>query len=368
MTRASWQTNLLSLGLATATGIALALAQDAPARSVQADQAPAAPTDCPSRCLVHSSTLAHPPLLLAGEATTITLAVKAACVPTFEAVHVVFAIDHSSRMPPQALQEAREGLRALIDRMRLDQQPAWRVGLSYYDGGRPNRLALTNDRTEIDSVLDGLRAGGKPQVDDLLESARAELLRARVPDCARSGLRQFVVLISPEIEVRDCAPIAGAARDAKRAGLLSIVIDASDPPDDDRCLRALASSSRYLYQLDQLPWLIEAFYRIYDEPPPLIPLRQLEIVDHLPEGVELVEGGAWPPPKVDPTTGELRWQQNFVPRDGVTFTFQVRPTRPGFQPLTEGARLTWRDAQNRSGTRLLDPSWAQVFAPRGVDP
>lgn len=363
MFRAAWQANLLSLALAVAAGIALALAQGSPAQPAEADQAPAVPTACPSRCLVRSSTWAHPPLLLAGEATTITLAVKAACVPTFEAVHVVFAIDHSSRMRPQALQEAREGLRALIERMRLDDQPAWRVGLAHYAAGRPSRLAPTNDQLQIESVLDGLRAGGNPRVDDLLDIARTELLSARVPDCERSGLRQFVVLISPEIEVRDCAPIAGAARENKRAGLLSIVVDASDPSSDDRCLRALASSSRFLYRLDQLPWIIETLYRIYEEPLPRITLRRLEITDSLPEGIELVEGGVWPPPKIDPATGELRWQQSFVPRDGVTFTFQVRPTRPGFQPLTEGARLTWRDAQNRSGARALDPSWAQVFAP-----
>ncbi len=134
---------------------------------------------------------------------------------------------------------------------------------------------------------------------------------------------------------------------------------------DDVCLRDLASSSRYYFDLSNLRGLIATFGRIRDE---LIniTIRQLIVTETLREGVDFVPGSATDDEKnpiFELDGRRLRWTMNYVPKDGVTFTYQVRPESPGFHQVTEPTHFAWRDNQNRFGELWTDPSWVQVFAP-----
>ena len=43
--------------------------------------------------------------------------------------------------------------------------------------------------------------------------------------------------------------------------------------------------------------------------------------------------------------------------------YEVRLSRVGLQPLSEGARITWLDNRNKGNSLELEPAWAQVFGP-----
>jgi Mg-chelatase subunit ChlD len=143
-----------------------------------------------------------------------------------------------------------------------------------------------------------------------------------------------------------CQPVLQAAGQAKSQGILMMTVCVGSDCDA-ACMRQAASSARYFFQIDNAGGLATAFAKIRDEVLN-VNLKRLTVTDVLPPNMQYVTDSAQPAPnKGDPTTG-FTWQANYVPRDGITITFKVRPLETGYHPTNVQAVGELLDNQNRS--------------------
>jgi hypothetical protein len=129
-------------------------------------------------------------------------------------------------------------------------------------------------------------------------------------------------------------------------------------------MRQAATSPRYFYQVQNAGQLREVFRAIREEIKE-ITLKKLTVVDVLPDNMRYVdEPGYEPDPEprsVSPNQDTLEWQTNYVPADGVTYTFWVEPQDPGYWPTNVEATGEYIDNQNRRGNFVYRVPWVTVL-------
>jgi hypothetical protein len=349
----------LSLGLSGTSGAA-------PAAQVPLEKDrpwPPFSSLCPGSCDVLPNHIAEPPILLAGEALTITVAVRAICIGIPTPTHIVFVVDTDARMSSSELRDIKQSLTDIVKRLRLDEDPSTRVGLVLVEERAETLVLLTNDEARLLRALNRIDKGDDLKLDEGMEEGLATFRRARVRDSrCRRTINEIMVVVAPEPPGNRCSDWVRSAGKLKSDGILVVSVCASRRCNS-RCMSEIASSRRYVYDLKSVSHLIQVFDRIRDELLN-ITLRSLQVFEHLSPDLAYIPDSAVPPAEVSEDGLRLHWQANFVPREGLTFTYRTRALVPGRQPAAAGTNIFWRDNQNDRGEIQATPSNITVFGRR----
>ena len=181
---------------------------------------------------------------------------------------------------------------------------------------------------------------------------------------------KMTILFAADNEV-SCTAAARAASKLKANRNLLITIDASPDSQSSHCLRQLASSARYRFDLNNL----EGFYPVFEpirnddllgsnlklDDRIFISLRQVSVIETLSDGFQYVPGSAEPVAEISPDGRQLSWDFNYLPSMGVTLTYRVHALSPGFHEVSKGTDLTWKDIRNQPGKSRLAPGRVLVI-------
>ena len=209
-----------------------------------------------------------------------------------------------------------------------------------------------------------------------IELAR-RMLVVPPPDCDSPFVDQMLIALSPNIARDECSPLARAARKVRSSGILCVAVCTQHRCRDSRCLRnEVASSPRYFFSsLNELNRIYQVVERIRNDLAPIthanhpdlinITVKDTSIVEHLAEGVEYIPGSAVPEAELSTDGRRLTWPAiKFLPKDGLTLTYQTRPLISGQIQISEGAEVAWRDNQNREGKKVLPTTSVLVLGGR----
>ena len=146
----------------------------------------------------------------------------------------------------------------------------------------------------------------------------------------RDEITEVMVVLSHGSD-EGCGPVLRAARQACSQGILMIAVCVGSGCDET-CMRQVASSPRYYCRAENSSALSGVFDQIRDRLSSIV-VRRLEIKDTLPGNMAYVANSA-NPPQSDPAdpADYLVWEEAYIPREGVTYTFRVQPLQAGAWP------------------------------------
>ena len=364
---------LLAFGMLFGIGLSLGHAGKsgaAPAAQVPLDEDrpwTAISRMCPGSCDVFPLHVPEPAILLAGEALTVTVAVRGICSGIPTPTHIVLVVDTDARMSKSDLRDLKQSLAALVRRLRLDENPFTRVGLVLVEERADIVVPVTNDEARLLRALNRIEAEGDLRLDEGLEAGLTAMRRARDSNPhvhCRLLANEIVFVMAPEPPSARCTKWVRKARKLKSEGILVASVCASRRCSS-RCMEEIASWRRYVYDLNSIMILVQVIDRIRDEVLN-ITLRSLHVFEHLSPNLAYMPGSAVPPAEISEDGQRLHWQANFVPKEGITFTYQTRALAPGKQPAGAGTNIFWRDNQNYYGELQLAPSNITVFGQAGT--
>jgi Mg-chelatase subunit ChlD len=328
---------LFGLGLALSPLMPAAAAPNAAAPRQRGEE---------STCVPEANKVAYPNVLLLGEETHITLTVKALCAAEAYPLHISLVMDSSGSMAGEKNASLKRAVKQLIRDLKLNDYPQIQVAVIKFSGAATTLCKLTNDEGRLISCANRIDANGGTAIDAGIRTGMRELVAGRPRGSGAGAIREVMVVLSDGQNNAGCQPVMQAAGQAKSQGILMMTVCVGSDCDAS-CMRQAASSARYFFQIDNAGGLAAAFAKIRDEVLN-INLKKMTITDVLPANMQYVEDSAQPAPdKGDPTAG-FTWQANYVPRDGLTITFKVRPLETGYHPTNVQAVGELLDNQNRS--------------------
>jgi hypothetical protein len=311
-------------------------------------------------------------LLLSGEQAEVTMRIEPYCPIHESFLHVVLALPATDALPARDRAAVRDDVYALIDKIleskdriccgRRVERP--RIGIATYNSRGYMPCQLMDDADRLKRCADRIMQS-RPG-NDLglgLRSAQGILQRGRAPDVLAYEI--LIVVAGGESEDR-CQSLVRAAGSIKSQGVTLLAACASSEACDVACLRQLPSSARYLYSRTKL--ILPIF-----EPERCecinISLRQLQWSTTLVPGLAYVEESTSLPVEPRDADAPLTWSQNFIPKQGLTLTYRVRPNWLGFRQIELGSEVSFRDNQNRAGAASSTSTLGlAVFRPFRLDP
>lgn len=150
--------------------------------------------------------------------------------------HLMLVLDASGSMAGEAMEAQKAGVRALVDELEREADPAFRGGLVMYRSDAELLCGLTPDADALRACVEAMSAAGGTSISDGLLLAR-DVLAAGRP----SPGREDVVLMSDGANSTGCEPVLAAA-DALKADGATIHTVCLGPACDAACLRRAASS------------------------------------------------------------------------------------------------------------------------------
>lgn len=364
----------LTAGIALAASAAAALVMPLGAASpAGSDSRRATPTPG-SPCVVTTTYAAAPDALLLGESVTHTLAVRAQCPPpTPIPLHVVMVFDLSQAITRADVTATRDAAARLVDSAAEAYKPSLKVAVvEVVADRRPRpgekfaltRAPLTGDLERVKRLIHRIDRGGETDLGRGIDRALQLTVTGRKPYQTANGasVNEVMIVFSDGPRDDDCPDVVQAARKVKAQGIIVMTVCVGDDCES-RCLREAASSARYAFNLSEGYGLFAVFNRIRTDIKWIV-LKRLVVTELLPGGMAFVAGSAVPAPgEIDAGAGRLRWEENYVPEEGITITFQARPLGPGHQPVSRGAIAEFTDNRDRSGTMPFPIPAVDVVAP-----
>jgi len=323
---------------------------------------PATPT--PDPCVINATHTVAPPVLPLGANVAVTLHLGARCQPPPPSpLHIALVVDGFSSMEGPTLRDLRAVGKKLVDSLDLPNNPHIKLAVVEVipnrgrgiqptaERERARTLAvLTNDGERIKRMVMRIKAEGRTQVDLGIRKGIDELRRGRLAVTPGASNDEVMIVFSDGENTDRCRAISEAARAAKSQGILMITV-CMGHECDAYCMRGAASSARYFYGLESWMGLNAVFTRITQDIR-TITLRRAELIDVLPPGLDFVTDSGIPEPLVVPLPDgtHLEWSMPYVPREGVTVTFQAIPRSPGRQPVSVDTHADVIDSWNRPRT------------------
>ncbi len=309
-----------------------------------------------SDCLLRAQRDLVPNPVPQGSTARVTISLQQDCPIHYSPVHIVFALDMSESMTDEAFDASRLFIRTLITMM--DLQRVTRLGIVALSGDTEVRCELGATSTELVACLDGLEASGPSRLDEGIRES-LELLRRGRPSTRGEVVAETLVIVSTGRFEPDCGPAIDETRAARREGVLLTSLCAG--VDCDRaCMIELASAARYAFGDDDPSGLGDVLAQLVADSRIQLWLRHLSFTEQLPENLRFPTGQDMPP-NWDPTTRRLSWEQLFVPRTGITFSFDVLPLSVGRYPSSLDSRVVFTDTQNRQGEVSLPIAQIEVL-------
>jgi uncharacterized protein YegL len=353
-----------TLGLTgAAAATALFLVVSAPSASAGAGAA-AGPSVTPTPaegCVAEYTKAAGPDLVLLGETVDITLTVKATCFARGISLHVVLVLDGSNSMAGQPSRAMKSAAERLVRRLDMETYPSTQVGIVEFDSVAGTRCRLTNDTDRALGCVDRVQASGGTAIDRGIQEGWKVLRQGR-SGLDMDRITEVMVLFSDGRNDAGCGPVLNAARKVRGQGVLTIAVCVG-ADCDEACMRQVASSPRYYFRVENVSDLWSIFDQIRDRPIN-VAVRLLEVKDVLPANMAYVPDSAVPA-QAEPAqpVDYLLWRDTYVPREGVTYTFRVRPLQAGRWPSNLNATGRMVDNRGRVTTWTFDSPWVTVLRP-----
>ncbi len=351
----------LGLGLVAIAVMSTALALLSPGHAPSTARVSAQENPRESSCIADGQKHAFPKVLLLGETTTITLTARAVCAGEQIPLHIVLVLDASGSMAGDPTRQMKDAAKKLIEKLGMRDNPGTKVGVVEFNGTARALCQLTNNEGQAKGCVSRVGATGGTCIDCGIREGLRVLLNGRRREQGDSALNEVMVVLSDGTNNAGCPPVVAASRQAKSQGIIVITVCVGSGCDA-QCMREAASSARYFFQSDDAGGLIAVFERIRKDIQK-ITLRKMTIIDTLPPNMEYIENSSEPQADVSPGKDQLTWTQNFVPSDGLTMSFKVRPKDVGFWPTNVLATGEFRDNQDRTGTIIFQVPWVTVLQP-----
>jgi Mg-chelatase subunit ChlD len=352
----------LSLGLVALVivlaGIALVALTPAEAAPQQASPAQSGEV---SPCQPVYNKIADPNVVLYGEEVDITLTVKALCAGERFPLHIVLVLDGSGSMQGQPTQQMKQAAARMIRGLDMGSYPSTKVGVVEFNSQARRLCSLTNNENQAVGAVNRVGANGGTRIDlGIMEGLR--VISQGRSGLNRDELTEVMVVLSDGGNNAGCAPVLAAARQARGQGILLIAVCVGNSCDE-QCMRQVASGPRYYFRAQNAGQLSAVFERIRDRILK-INLRKLTVYDALPDWMEYVPGSADPPQSSpDDPDQWLKWEDVYVPADGVTYAFKVKPLKTGYMPTNAEATGNLIDNKGRSREWVFQVPWVTVLQP-----
>lgn len=343
-------------GLIVATGL---MAWPAPPSAA----APLAQTTV-EPCTMTGDKVVSPARIRLGETAQIRLTLTPRCPPaTYRAVDVVLAIDSSRSMLGSKDTQARKAASTFVDTLDLTLQ---RVAVVTFDGDPHLTIGLSQDATAIKRALTGYQLGNGTNIAGAIDMAYYDILEPH----GRADALPVVVLISdgdPNRPGNGNEPQVAAVRAANFARLNGTVIIAVGMGTDANpaLLKQIAGTdANYYFAPDETK--LEELYRALALQVGDVALRDLTLDDDLAPNIDLVPNTASPPATVNGR--RLTWASGIVPSAGLTWIYEIKPTRIGTYPTNDKAVAGFTNADGKPGTFTFPQPIITVLDPEPKDP
>ena len=308
-----------------------------------------------SSCTMIVSKRAMPSSILLGETVGVTLSVTPLCSGEQYPLHVVLVLDASSSMEGDPEREMKKAAKELIRNLNMKDNPATQIGVVVFSNSADINCQLTNQSGRATECINSIRSGGGTSIDAGIKRGMQVLTAGRSGFASPDEIREVMIVLTNGENNSGCGPVEAEANRVKGQGVLLITV-CLGPDCDTECMRRVATSARYFFETLSATDLTLVFEDIRKSFINVI-LRQLTVIDCIPANMQFIVGSDKPPAKdtgVD--YGKLTWQTSFVPKTGVTYTFQLRPLEVGCHPTNDGASGEFRDNKNRTGSFIfVDP-------------
>ncbi len=293
----------------------------------------ASPTPSSRACIVTGDKIAEPSTVVLGEAVTVTLTLAANCPGRtgHSGADIVLALDRSGSMEGAKLDSAREAaasLAALLD-VRFH-----RIGLVSFASEAALDAPLSHDVLGSLDGLDRLSAEGGTNLASAVAMAADHL-----NSVGRSDALPVIILLTDGRHTDGEGDPLGEAARARAAGIRIHTIGLGFDVDADT-LRTMAASDARFHPAPRPGDLFPIYADILREVVSSLAGR-LEIQDEMGPEVTYLTGSA-DPPAIE-SAELLRWGRSFLPADGITLTYRVRPDRLGRLPTNRSAFADYDD-------------------------
>lgn len=314
-----------------------------------------------SPCVPEYSKVAYPSVVLFGETVDITLTVKALCAGERYPLHIVLVLDGSGSMQGTPTQQMKQAAGRLIRSLEMETYPTTKVGVVEFNSSARTLCRLTNNTNQAIGCVNRVSAAGGTRIDaGILEGIR--VLSQGRQGVNKDDITEVMVVLSDGANNAGPDPVLQAARQARNQGILVIAVCVG-PACDEQTMRQVASSPRYYFKAENATALQTIFEQIRDRILNIV-IRKLEVKDSLPDFMEFVPGSADPPQSQPGTPSQwLLWEDVYVPRGGITYTFQVKPLKIGYMPTNLEASGSLVDNKGRSREWAFDSPWVTVLQP-----
>jgi len=341
---------------------------------VAAQAAPAAPlpTRTPatdfarSTCTVTTTTHVQPGAFLVGEAIAMTRTVQADCPPPPpKPLHIVLVLDGTARMAGEPHAEMLRAMRQFVPMLAPLLETNGRVAVLSIDTRARQLCPFTHRIHQVQGCVGSVGAvGGGTVADGLRLAMRTMVVGKRLwPGREADDIVPVVILVSPMASGQHCAEAQRASRELSGQGTLVVAVDVGGNRGDARCMRRLATSPRYYFEaraIFKLKGVLEQIRKTFVN----IILRQLVVTETLPAHTSLVAGSETPP--LSALSSDFRglvWQSISPTSNRYTFTYKVRPSAPGYQPLSEGSGGWINDGRGQRVPFAFEQPFVSVLRP-----
>lgn len=372
------RTVALAAPLALAAALALlAAAPPAPSHAGATNRpsplARPTPTRVPGSCDAFARRTISPDTVIVGEPATVTLSLRLDCAPTVPfPVHVVLAVDDTDAIATPAGRDALRVLRGWV--MGLPTHPkdsTLRVGVVGFRAPRPKVRCLLSTRLEMARrCIDRLKGSGEGSVADGIAAAYGVLKAGRPAGTDMDAGREVIVVVRGDGDTgRHADPTCRLSKQAagavKGQGILLVVVALGDGVER-RCWSDVATSPRYFLTLTGQPPALPRIAEIVD----IISERnidshrdiyRLDVFEMLPVNATFVAD------RFAPTPNELdvryaHWNMTYFPRNGMTFTYQIRVATPGLLDVPSESVIAASDYRQRRTPFDVPPARLRVVS------
>ena len=255
---------------------------------------------------------------------------RANCIMPPQPTHIAFAIDASESVGQESLSQTLESLTELNQLVDIPRAHV-PIGAIVFDSEVRRSCPMDLKKGVLETCISSVRSQGQSRIESGLDAASELLKAARSPEIRVPN--EIVLLLATGDSQNGCDAAHESAERLRSQGQL--LITAGIGPEEDRhqvCLGQLASSKRYHYEEFEPDGIRQVFERIIDsEQVPHFSFKQLVITETLTNNFIL-----------DLESTDRRWHregtslifdQNFMPIDGITLSYAVRPQKLGTFPM-----------------------------------
>jgi len=346
------------LPVVPATSVVLALAVFALGR-VEASPVAVSSLAEESPCVADVKKVARPPRILLGETVDVTLTVRAMCAGEPHLMHIAFVLDASGNLSASSNRQMKTAAVEVIRGLEMDEYPHTKVGVAAFDSAGRTLSTLTIDERRAETAVNRVDHEGGARIDLGLQEGDRMLRRGRG---GSNDITEAMILMSNgHADVGD-AQVLAAARQVKSQGILVIAVCVGNDCDE-QLMRRLASSPRYYFRVENIGALRGVFQQVRERIIN-INLKKLVVRDTLSPYMAYVAGSAVPEPSEPPSPFDwLEWTDVYIPKEGVTYTFKVRPTVAGYMPTNAEAWGELTDNKDRTKDWTFPVPWVTVLDP-----